>query len=334
MREVESASARIADRHGNDEFAVSPSRLSDIETKGLVPSIFRLYSLAIIYRFDVREMLSWYGIDLSLSAADLNLNLPPRSHVTETLQGAFAVEIPTRLDPAFDPRRSANLSRMVEQWGLVPLAYLAKFSGEKYTYGYIGSEDFTMYPLLPPGTFLQVDESRNKVVSGMWRSELERPIYFVETREGYTCCWCSLKGDQIVLQPHPLSPVADADVATSSGSGSDRAGGWYRAQARGMASGRVPAGFETRIERACSTELKCRAEPPLRSCGSRTGRWLRNLSKYSLAVICSAPLEYITSSRKRAQRSAQKFEKQLTMRFCQRLLRRRSPYARLNPQCE
>jgi len=208
MREVESASERIAERHRNDEFSVSPSRLSDIETKGLIPSIFRLYSLAVIYRCDVREVLSWYGIDLSLSAADLDLNLPPRSHVTETLQGAFAVEIPTRLDPAFDPRRSANLSRMVEQWGLVPLAYLAKFSGRKYTYGYIGSEDFTMYPLLPPGTFLQVDESRTKILSGMWRSELERPIYFVETREGYTCSWCSLKGDQITLQPHPLSPVA------------------------------------------------------------------------------------------------------------------------------
>ncbi len=115
--------------------------------------------------------------------------------------------MPTRLDPAFDPRRSANLSRMVEQWGLVPLAYLAKLSSDKYIYGYVGSEDFTMYPLLPPGTFLQVDESRNKIVQGMWRSELERPIYFVETREGYTCCWCSLKGEQIVLQPHPLSPV-------------------------------------------------------------------------------------------------------------------------------
>jgi len=208
MREVESASARIADRHGNDEFSVSPSRLSDIETKGLVPSIFRIYSLAIIYHCDVREVLSWYGIDISLSAADLTLNLPPRSHVTETLQGASAIKIPTRLDPGFDPRRTASLSRMVEQWGAVPLAYLAKFSGEKYTYGYIGSEDFTMYPLLPPGTFLQVDESRAKVVHGMWRSEYERPIYFVETREGYTCSWCSLKGDQIILQPHPLSPAA------------------------------------------------------------------------------------------------------------------------------
>ena len=207
MREVESASIRIAERHGSDEFSVSPSRLSDIETKGSVPSIFRLYALAVIYRCDVREILSWYGIDLTVSAADLNLSLPPRSHVTETLQGAFAVKIPTRLDPAFDPRRTSNLSRMVEQWGLVPLAHLSNFSDEKYIYGYVGGEDFTMYPLLPPGTFLQVDESKSQVVQGVWRSEYERPIYFVETREGYVCCWCNLKGDQIVLQPHPLSPV-------------------------------------------------------------------------------------------------------------------------------
>ena len=207
MREVESASARIAERHGNEEFGVSPSRLSDIETKGLVPSIFRLYSLAIVYRSDLRELLAWYGIDLSLSAADLQLNLPPKSHFEETLQGTSKVAIPTRLDPSFDPRRSANLSRMVEQWGSVPLGYLANLSQDKYMYGYVGSEDFTMYPLLPPGTFLQVDEARNKVEQALWRSELERPIYFVETRDGYTCCWCSLKGDDIVLHSHPLSPV-------------------------------------------------------------------------------------------------------------------------------
>ena len=208
MREVETASARIADKHGNDEFSVSPSRLSDIETKGLVPSIYRLYSLAVIYRRDLREILSWYGIDLNASTADMKLNLPPKSHPSELLQGASVVQMPTRLDPAFDPRRTNNLGRMVEQWGLVPLAYLSQFASDKYTYGYVGSEDFTMYPILPPGTFLQVDESRNKILQGMWRSEYERPIYFVETRDGYTCSWCSLKGDHIVLQPHPLSPVA------------------------------------------------------------------------------------------------------------------------------
>jgi hypothetical protein len=207
MREVESNSFLIAERHGNDEFAVCPSRLSDIETKGLVPSIFRLYSLSIIYRCDLREILTWYGIDLSMSAADLKLSLPPKSHFEESLRSTSTVAIPTRLDPSFDPRHTTNLSRMVEQWGSVPLAHLANLSSDRFMYGYVGSEDLTMYPLLPPGTFLQVDESKNKIVQGLWRSELERPIYFVETREGYTCCWCHLKGEQIMLQPHPLSPV-------------------------------------------------------------------------------------------------------------------------------
>src|ERR1700674_81440 len=207
LREVETASARIAEKHGNDEFLISPSRLSDIETKGLVPSIYRLYSLAVIYRRDLREILSWYGIDLNAATADMKLNLPPKSHPAELLQGASVVQMPIRLDPAFDPRRTNNLGRMVEQWGLVPLSYLAQFASDKYTYGYVGSEDFTMYPILPPGTFLQVDESRNKILQGMWHSEYERPIYFVETRDGYTCCWCTLKGDHIVMQPHPLSPV-------------------------------------------------------------------------------------------------------------------------------
>jgi transcriptional regulator with XRE-family HTH domain len=208
MRDVETASTRLAEKRANDEFLISPSRLSDIETKGLVPSIFRLYALAVIYRRDLREILSWYGIDLNLAAADLHVSLPRKSHRAGILKSASVVQMPVRLDPAFDPRRTTNLGRMVEQWGMVPLTYLAQFSTDHFTYGYIGTEDFTMYPILPPGTFLQVDESRNKVTQGMWRSEYERPIYFVETRDGFTCCWCTLKGDNLILQPHPLSPAA------------------------------------------------------------------------------------------------------------------------------
>jgi hypothetical protein len=64
-----------------------------------------------------------------------------------------------------------------------------------------------MYPILPPGTFVQVDESRNQVIEGGWRSEYQRPIYFVETREGYICSWCSVQQDGLILQSHPLSPV-------------------------------------------------------------------------------------------------------------------------------
>jgi hypothetical protein len=40
MRDVELASNQIAQRFASEEFAIPPSRLSDIETKGIIPSIF------------------------------------------------------------------------------------------------------------------------------------------------------------------------------------------------------------------------------------------------------------------------------------------------------
>ena len=207
MRDVENSSARIAEKYRNEEFSIPPSRLSDIESKGILPNIHRLYTLSVIYRRDLRELLTWYGVDLSNTAADLSLVSPPKSHISEALASLTSVQVPLRMDPAFDKRRTTNLGRMVEQWGLVPLAYLAQFANSDFTYGYVGTQDFTMHPILPPGSFIQVDETRNKVVEGSWRSEYERPIYFVETRQGYTCCWCSMRDADIILQPHPLSPV-------------------------------------------------------------------------------------------------------------------------------
>jgi transcriptional regulator with XRE-family HTH domain len=207
MRDVENASLRIAERHGNEEFAVPPSRLSDIETKGIVPSIYRLYTLAVIYRQDPRELFALYGVNFNRAAADVGLCMPPKSHISKLVRGVSALQVPVKLDPSFDLRRTANLGRMIERWGLVPLSYLSHLADHQYTYGYVGSEDFTMYPILQPGSFVQVDESRNRVVEGAWRSEYERPIYFVETRDGHACSWCSVKRDTIILQPHPLSPA-------------------------------------------------------------------------------------------------------------------------------
>lgn len=207
LHDVEVASERIAARHRDNNFAISPGRLSYIETRGLLPSLYRLHTLAVIYRVDVRDILSLYGIDVNESAADLGVSAPTKTHRAGTLTGATAVKVPVRLDPSFDARRTLNLGRVVEKWGVVPLAYLNQFASVDYTYAYLGTQDFTMYPLLLPGSFLQVDESKNVVMEGAWRSEYERPIYFIETREGFTCCWCTVQGEEITLQPHPLSPA-------------------------------------------------------------------------------------------------------------------------------
>src|SRR5277367_259190 len=70
FRDVEEASARIAAANHNDEFTVALSRLADIENKGTMPSMYRLYSLCAIYRLDMSEVLGWYGVFLLTLSAD------------------------------------------------------------------------------------------------------------------------------------------------------------------------------------------------------------------------------------------------------------------------
>lgn len=208
MRDVESASLQIARRRGNEEYAIPPSRLSDIETKGVVPSIYRLYSLAAIYHCSYRELLNWYQVDLNEISIDSGAASLPNSHLSNVSENLSQVQVPVRMDPGFDLQKTTNLGRMIQRWGSVPLSYLTALAAEeRYSYGYVGAEDFTMYPILPPGSFVQVDERLNKAQDAAWRSEYERPIYFIETREGFVCSWCSVRKDTIVLQPHPLSPV-------------------------------------------------------------------------------------------------------------------------------
>ena len=83
MRDVEAASGQIADKHQNGEFSIPPSRLSDIETKNVVPSIYRIYSLAVIYRSNPHELMSLFGVNLDEITGDLALAQPPKSHVSE-----------------------------------------------------------------------------------------------------------------------------------------------------------------------------------------------------------------------------------------------------------
>jgi hypothetical protein len=207
MRDVENASATISQQRDSQEYLIPPSRLSDIETKGVVPSVFRFYCLAAIYHRPARELLQLYGIELDETRADWDASRPAKSHLVTLENERDVCEMPVKLDPGFNLRETSDLGRMVQQWGAVPFSLLGRLASQKYTYGFIGSEDFTMYPILQPGTFVQVDESKKVVVEQQWRSEYERPIYFVETREGFTCCWCSFRLNSLVLQPHPLSPT-------------------------------------------------------------------------------------------------------------------------------
>ena len=100
------------------------------------------------------------------------------------------------------------------------LALLQHLNMRQHLYGYVGLRDNSMTPLVRPGSFVQIDDTQTKISNIAWNHEYERPIFFVELRDGYACSWCDLQGKQLFLIPHPLSgyPIrqfaypAEADV--------------------------------------------------------------------------------------------------------------------------
>jgi hypothetical protein len=94
---------------------------------------------------------------------------------------------------------------MIQQWGKLPLLFLESLGVKEHRYGFIGTDDWFMYPLLQPGTFVMIDEALRRVSNSGWTNEFERPIYFLEHRQGYVCGWCALNEDHLILQPHPAS---------------------------------------------------------------------------------------------------------------------------------
>ena len=210
-REVEEASARIAAARGNDEFIVSLSRLSDIENKGTLPSLYRLYSLCAIYRLDLNETLSWYGITVQTLAGDATLVELPKTHPIGFQPEDGEVQVPLALDPGIDMSKTMFLSRLIQKWGKIPLMLLNNIDLRSLRYAFIGTEDWSMYPLIPPGSLVVIDETRRRIVNSGWNSEFERPVYFFEHRQGYLCAWCLLRDGRLTVQPHPSS-LCDPEV--------------------------------------------------------------------------------------------------------------------------
>jgi transcriptional regulator with XRE-family HTH domain len=209
-REVEEFSRSIAEDRQNEEFYISNAWLTQLENKNSVPSIFKLYSLSVIYRTKFNDLLIVFGIDLSATSR-YQLALPlQNTHLAsfEPLNPEKSITFPIRFDKSFNLETTSLIARMVEVWGEVPIALIQKLDVRHCQYGYIGMQDYTMYPLLRPGSFVQIENQPTRMQAAAWRTEFDRPIYFVELRDGYVCSWCEVRGSQLTLIPHPLSGCA------------------------------------------------------------------------------------------------------------------------------
>ena len=200
-RDVEEASQEIARHRRNQEFSIGLSRLADIENKGTLPSFYRLYSLCAIYGVDFEKVLKWYGIDLGELTSDAaRLELSVTRPIDFAFPAGATAELPADIDPNLDLTKTLYLSPLVRRWGQLPFSLLRLLDLKKNRYAFIGTDDWFMYPVLPPGSFIQIDETKRRLSVDSWSEEYQRPIHLVEHRGGYFCGWCSERSGLLIVQ--------------------------------------------------------------------------------------------------------------------------------------
>jgi transcriptional regulator with XRE-family HTH domain len=214
VRWVEERSIEIANDLQNCEYIVSHGWLTMIENGDGVPSIFKFYSLSKIYGRSVTEIAGYYHVPVAELGRDLGGFSAPGTHLlgdgNVTDSGTVTVPLQFRKEGTLD--QTNLLSRLVAIWGDIPVALVERLSPQNALYGYVGLKDLTLFPLLRPGTFVQIDVNQRRVLTGPSRTLEERPIYFVELRDGYACSWCEVRGSSLVLIPHPMSPVKTREL--------------------------------------------------------------------------------------------------------------------------
>lgn len=207
VRQVELESRKIAEAKGDGRFYISNARLTQLENDPLSePSLWKLFSLSEIYNVKITELMRLYNVDADESDkydaiatpeyTRLLSDLPDFYRTTELLRGLVKVPEKTTLMPG--AALSPNDKREVAH---------ANRDSQFLSCGYIGLDDFTMYPLIRPGSFVWIDTRQNKPRLIAWRTQYERPIHFVELRDGYVCGWCELQENQLLIIPHHSSRV-------------------------------------------------------------------------------------------------------------------------------
>ena len=202
VREVEAQSRKIAEARSDKRFYISNARLTQLENDpSSEPGVWKLFSLSEIYQVKFTELMRFYNVDLD--------EVDKYSSIATPRETCLLSNVP----PVYRTSEFVkNLVKQPEKTTLLPQVLdhelqTAKFDPNDHllSYGYIGLDDFTMYPLIRPGSLVSLDPTQNKARPTIWRTEYERPIYFLEHRRGYACGWCELQGKHLLLIPHHSS---------------------------------------------------------------------------------------------------------------------------------
>lgn len=197
VRDVEEASRRIADATRDKRYRISNGWLVQLEKRVSPPNIHQLFALGATYRVHFFELLRLYGIHVEEEAKYEAVANPEVTRLFSPNEVCFDLASPgtTRLD--------AGLAEK-----LPGLTFEQSHCESQLTYAQLGSDDMTMHPLIRPGAILAIDTSQNKVQAGRW-NELDRPIYFVELRDGYACGWCERSDNKLRIVSYQSSSLRE-----------------------------------------------------------------------------------------------------------------------------
>ena len=106
-----------------------------------------------------------------------------------------------------DPASATH--RLLRAWSDVPLLLMLDIDWDRGPLVLIGLSDRMMWPLLPPGSLLQLDPRVRTIAGGSW-PEFERPIYLIEYRGRFYCCHAQRRGETLRLISHAESPSPPA----------------------------------------------------------------------------------------------------------------------------
>jgi transcriptional regulator with XRE-family HTH domain len=209
-RKVAELSEQISAQQKEEAYLISHARLVQIENEESVPGIHKLFTLGAIYGVSVAKLLEAY-LDVDSASALHSAMRHANTHLLCFDEGglneAAAVQANSNHPltcTGFLPNRNERANR-AHATGRAMLSSVHPGNRPNVRYGIIGLADRTMYPLIPPGSIVQLAECRRPMPRVEYQAEIDRPIYFLELHTGYICSWCELVDEHVLSIPHPLS---------------------------------------------------------------------------------------------------------------------------------
>jgi hypothetical protein len=162
-----------------------------------------------IYHTHWTNIVAFFGLNLSDFDRDQAMFAPPKTQLASDSPGADeTIVMPLHSKESIGLDRTNLFSKLVEIWGEVPVRLIQHLDLRNGTYGFVGMTDDRMYPIIRPGSIVQIDQNQRKIVPGKYDNEYERPIYFLELRGEFLCSWCEMSGGYLSAVPHPNSKCA------------------------------------------------------------------------------------------------------------------------------